>query len=138
MGNTIDMQDMRYINLFGKITQVNTRFCFKYNDMIIFAVPEKLISKAIGLGGKNIKKISGTLNRKIKVIKSLNGEEDARRFIADIVSPVTFRDLEIRENEIIIAAGSQNKAALIGRNRRRFIELQKIVKNYFSKDLKII
>jgi len=31
----------------------------------------------------------------------------------------------------------QNKAALIGRNRRRLLELQKIAKGFFNKELRI-
>jgi len=138
MKNTINMQDMRYLNLFGKLTQVTTRFCFKYNEMIIFCVPRKLISKSIGKEGRNIKKLSDILRRKIKVIAIPSGIEDAREFIEDIVSPVMFKDLDVKSNEIILTAGSQNKAALLGRNKRRFLELQNIVKDYFGKELKII
>ena len=61
MANTIDMQDIRYLNLFNKITRVSTRFCFKYNEMIIFCVPKQLISKALGERGKNIKQINEIL-----------------------------------------------------------------------------
>ena len=32
MVKTIDMQEMRYLNLFEQITRVRTRFCFKYNE----------------------------------------------------------------------------------------------------------
>ena len=32
-------------------------------------------------------------------------------------------------------AGKQSKAALIGRNRRRFLEMQKIIADYFVKEL---
>ena len=50
-----------------------------------------------------------------------------------------FKDFEIKENEIIITAGNiQNKAALIGRDKRRLIELEKITRDFFGKDLKII
>lgn len=138
MVNIISMQDMRHLNLFGKITQVSTRFYFKYNDFIIFCVPRKLISKAVGENGKNVKKIKDILGNKIKIIPSPTGINDAKRFIEYIVSPITFRDLEITDKEIIITAGSQNKAALIGRNKRRFFELEKILKDFFGKNLKIV
>ena len=55
-----------------------------------------------------------------------------------IVSPVTFKDLEIKDNEIILTAGSYSKAMLIGRNKRRLHELQKITRDYFGKDLSIV
>ncbi len=48
MVNIIDMQNMRYVNLFEKITGIRTRFCFEYNNFLIICVPQPMISKAIG------------------------------------------------------------------------------------------
>lgn len=138
MVNTISMQDMRHLNLFGKITQVSTRFCFKYNDAIIFCVPRTLVSKAVGENGRNIKKISEILGQKIKVIPSPAGIQNAKYFFGAVVSPVGFKNLEIKDNKIIITAGSQSKAALIGRNKRRLLELQKISQDFFGKELKVV
>ena len=134
------MKDIRYINLFGQITGVNTRYCFFYNEFIVFGVPKKLISKAIGKEACNIRKMSETLGRKIKVVGNPNDDskESIREFVRKIVSPVEFKDLEVTDEEIILTAGSQSKAALIGRNRRRETELKEIVKDYFKKDLRIV
>ena len=138
MAKTISMQDMRYLNLFGKITQISTRFCFSYNNQIIFCVPKNLISKAIGENGRNVKKINEILGKRVKVIPKPKGVYDIRKFVENIVSPVKFNDLEVAENEIILTAGNQSKAALIGRNKRRLFELQKISKDYFEKELRIV
>lgn len=138
MANTIDMQDMRYLNLFSKITRINTRYCFKYNEMIIFAVPRNVVSRAIGISGKNVKKIIEILGRKVKIVASPNSIADAENFLRAIVDPVGFKSLEINQNQIILNAGAQNKAALIGRNKRRLLELQKVSKDFFKKELKII
>jgi len=135
---TIDMQDMRYLNLFGKITRVSTRFCFKYNENIIFCVPKMFVSKAVGEGGKNVKQMSMILRKRIKIIPRPRGIQDVKPFIEAIVKPVTFKDLEVKDNEIILTAGSQSKAALIGRNKRRLLEMQKIVKDFFGKEFRIV
>ena len=142
MVNILDMRDIRYINLFSRITKVQTRYCFIYNDTIIFAVPRNLVSKAIGKEGTNVRRMNEILKRKIKIIG--NPEEgtqnvgEIKRFIEDIVHPVTFKDIEITETDLILNAGSQSKAALIGRQRRRESELKEIIKDYFKKDLKIV
>jgi NusA-like KH domain protein len=138
MVNTISMQDMRHLNLFGRITQVSTRFCFWYNECIIFSVPVRLLSKAIGENGKNIRRLNEVMGKRVKVIPSPNGIQDARRFIENVISPTKFKEMEITDREIIITAGTQNKAALLGRNKRRLIELQKIVGDFFGRDLRII
>ena len=138
MVNTIDMQDMRHINLFERVTKISTRFCFSYNENIVFCVPRKLVSKAVGDNGKNVKQLGEILRRRIKIVSAPRGIEDVRYFFESVISPTTFKDLEVKNNEIIINAGSQNKAALIGRNRRRLLELQKIARDFFGKELRIV
>ena len=137
MVNTIDMRDMRYLNLFEKIMRVRTRFCFRYNEAIVFCVPKTLMAKAIGEKGKNIKKMSGILDKKIKVVMAPNGIGDVGIFIKAVVSPVTFRNIEIKDNEIIVTGGS-SKAALIGRNKRRLLEMRKVVKDFFGKEFRVV
>ena len=58
---TIDMQDLRYLNLFGRTTKISTRHVIKYNEMLLFCVPKHLISRALGDRGENLRKISGIL-----------------------------------------------------------------------------
>ena len=136
MVNTIDMQEMRYLNLFERIMKVRTRFCFKYNEMIVFCVPKPLLSRAIGEGGKNIRKMRDVLNKRIKIIAAPQGIQDAENFISAIVNPVTFKGIEINDGWIVVSGGS-NKAALIGRNKRRLHEMQKIVKSFFGREFRI-
>jgi transcription antitermination factor NusA-like protein len=109
-----------------------------YNDTIIFCVPREFVTRAIGEEGRNIKRISEILGKRIRVIPNPGEIRDAKNFIENIVRPVMFKDLEIKGNEMILTAGSQSKASLIGRNKRRFFELQKIVKDFFGKDLRIV
>ncbi len=136
--NTINMQDMRYLNLFSRITRINTRHCIKYNNALIFCLPKEFVIRAVGREGENIRRLSEILGRRVRIIPMPRGLQDARGFIQTIVKPVIFRDLEITNNEIIMNAGSQNKAALIGRNKRRLLEMQQIVKDYFGKEFRII
>ena len=138
MINTIDMKDIRYLNLFSKITHVDTRFCFIYNEIIFFCVPKRLISKAIGEKARNIKQMNEILKRRIRILSIPRGIEDANKFIESIVAPVTFKEIQITEDEIVLNAGSQSKAALIGRNKRRFLEMQKIVSDYFKRSFRIV
>lgn len=135
---TIDMQTMRYINLLDKISRVRTTKCFLYNNSIIFAVPRELVSRAIGPRANNLRYIQEQIGKRIRVIEQSSGHKEAERFVADIVSPVTFKGIEIKEGIIILNAGSQSKAALIGRNKRRYDELKKIINDTYGLDLRII
>ena len=138
MVNTLDMQDLRYLNLFERITGIRTHYCFEYNNTIIFCVPRELVSRALGPEVRNLRRISEIIKKRVKVIAVPNNSQDIRRFIELVVSPVTFKDLEVLPNEIVLNAGSQSKAALIGRDKRRLLEMQKIVKDFFKKDFRII
>ncbi|MBT4257745.1 hypothetical protein HOD88_01005 [archaeon] len=137
MANTIDMEGLRHLQLFMNITRIQTRYCFNYNNMIIFSVPKPMLSKAVGREGANVKRISETLRKRVRIVASPNGEADLKKFIESIVSPVTFNEVEIKNNEVILTAGSQTKAALIGRNKRRLLEMKKIIKDFFGKEFKI-
>ncbi len=129
---------MRYINLLGKITRIHTRNCFVYNDVVVFAVPQKLLAKAIGPAGKNVKALQDNLGKRVKIIADVKDVANAEKFVKAIVYPVEFVSLELKDNILVLTAGSRNKAALIGRNRRRMIELNKILEDNFGKELKII
>ena len=138
MVNVIDMQDLRYLKLFSKITRVNTRYFFMYNNMLVFFVPKNLVQKSMGEKAKNLKKMSEILKKRIRVVALPNNLKDLKGFIEAIIHPLTFQGLEIKENEIILSAGKMSKAALIGREKRRLKEMQKIIKFFFKKDFKIV
>jgi len=137
MKQTLDMRFIRYLNLFEKITGVRARNCFLYNNCMVFAVPSSLVSKAIGSEGKNVKKLSVIVRKKIKVV-ALPEQEEIEKFVSEIIKPSTIKAIEVGEKEIIITADKHNKAGLIGRNKVRLIELKKIIEEFFGKELRII
>ncbi|MFH1307648.1 MAG: hypothetical protein ABIH72_02245 [archaeon] len=135
---TLDMKFIRYLNLFEKICKVRTKNCFEYNNFIFFAVQPFEVSKAIGEEGRNIRKVAEILGKRAKIVTLPRDENDIKNFILSIINPLNFKDLKLEVNEIIIEGGKKNKAALIGRGRRREAELNDVVKHYFNKSLKIV
>jgi len=133
MAGVIDMQLMRYINLFARISKVATTNCFVYNNQIMFGVPREKVSQAIGKEAVNVRKLSEILRRKIKIVEMPERDDDAGigRFVASVIEPVEFNKIDVRENTVVISAGRIGKASLIGRNRAREKELADILKNYF-------
>jgi len=132
MARTLDMKFIRYLNLFEKITKVRTQHCFIYNFTIVFLVPQRDMAKAIGESGKNIKKLSQILEKKVKIITIPSGIEYIEKFILDIIYPVKFKNIEIKEDRLVISAGLQSRAALIGRNKSRLNEMKEILQQYFG------
>jgi len=138
MDKIIDMKFMRYLNLFEKVSRVRTKNCSVYNSNIIFFVEQRDVPKAIGEDGRNIRRIGEILNKKVRVVALPAGARDVSRFIEAIIYPVKFRGIEINDSEIIINAGRLSKASLIGRNRCRIEELEKITKEYLNKGVRIV
>lgn len=134
MADTINMQLMRYINLFSKTTKIQTRRVFVYNNQIVFAVAEPKVSIAIGRGACNVKKMNEILRKKIRVVAMPNIDDvnGIKKFVEDVVNPIEFNGVEIRGDSLIINAGRQSKAALIGRGRIREKELGDVLKSYFG------
>ncbi len=135
---TLDMKFIRYLNLFERVAKVRARHCFCYNSTIIFLVPKQEVAKALGNGGKNIKKLSEILEKKVKVIEMPCVKEDIKKFIEAIIYPVKFKSIEVKDDCVIISAGMQSKATLIGRNKTRLKEMKNILNEHFGiKELKI-
>ncbi len=132
MARTLDMRLIRYINLFKKVTNMRAEHCFSYNNNLIFVVPKNKMSKAIGENGRNVKKLSEILGKKVKIIASPQGRESIEDFISAIVHPVKFKNLDVQGDKVIINASKQSKASLIGRNKTRLNEMKNILQEYFG------
>ena len=132
MIKTLNMQHIRYANLFNQVTRIRTNHCFEYNNAIVFAVPRKLVSRAIGPDNSNLKRLNQVLGKKVKIVAIPLGREDITNFVSVITYPVRFKAIEIKEDEAIINASNQSKAALIGRNRVRLNEMTNVLGQYFG------
>ncbi len=132
MIKVLDMQFIRYANLFYNITRIKTNHCFEYNNTIIFVVPRHLVSRAIGQGNRNLERLSQVIGKKIKIVADPKGREDIENFVSIITRPVRFKGIEIRDNEAIINANMQSKASLIGKGKVRLEEMENILGQYFG------
>jgi len=134
MVGTIDMQSMRHINLFNKVCGVQTKYCFTYNNSLIFAVPTQKVSFAIGPNAKNVKLLSSKVGHKIKVIGLAENrtKDSISKFVTKLVEPVVITKLDVKDDEVVISGGRQTRASLIGRNRIREKELLNILKGLFG------
>jgi len=63
---------------------------------------------------------------------AIDDNKGISKFVKDVVDPVEFNKIEVKDNSIIITAGRQSKAALIGRGRQREKELADVLKNFFG------
>ena len=132
MVKTLNMQFIRYANLFGRVTRIRTNHCFEYNNTIVFAVPRRFVGQAIGEDNKNLKILNQIIRKKIKIVPIPSGKEDIENFVSVIVSPVKFKAIDVKDNNATINANMQSKASLIGRNKVRLNEMEDILGQYFG------
>mgnify|MGYP001596103926 CR=1 FL=1 len=132
MIKVLDMRSIRYANLFYKITNVRSTHCFEYNNTIVFAVPRHFVLKAMGRGNSNLEKLNNVIGKKIKIVAIPQGKEDIENFVATLTRPVKFKAIEMKGDEVIISAGMQSKASLIGKNKSRLNEMENILEQYFG------
>jgi transcription antitermination factor NusA-like protein len=138
MIKVLDMRFIRYVNLFNKITRIRTKHCFEYNNIIIFVIPRRFVINALGQNNINITKLSQLIGKKVRIIGGPNGKEDLRSFVSSIIRPVKFKSIEIKDEEVIINAGTPSKASLIGKDKLRLFEMENILEQYFgTKKLRI-
>jgi len=130
----LDMQFIRYMNLFQKVARVNAQHCFTYNNMLIFAVPRPAVTKAIGRDNSNLERLSKILHKRIRIVAqpSTKTPEEIKTFVTTVTSPIEFNNIEVKNNEVTISAGREGKARLIGRQRIRQRELAEILEQYFG------
>ncbi len=135
---TFDMQFIRYMNLFSKVTHVNPKHCFSYNNGLVFIVPKNTVQGLLGGNNENLRQLSDIFGKRIRIVAQPSGEADMQKFIAVIVAPIQFDKAEIIKTEagdreiIITTSNRESKAMLIGRGRARETELKDILEQYFG------
>lgn len=124
---------MGYINVFESITRAHVKDLIKKSELM-FIVKEGDAAKAIGKKGVNIRKLGRLLRKKIKVVE-FNSEVE--KFIESLIKPIEGKIYKEDENVVIEARSSQDKANLLGKNKRNLEELNNIVKKYFKVTIKV-
>jgi NusA-like KH domain protein len=134
---SLDINSIQSMNLFGKITGVKAKFFFPYASSIVFIVDPFQLNRAIGDKEFNLRRLGITFKKRIKIIADPTPDKISR-FVRTLVAPVKFKSLIIENDEVILKAGPQAKASLIGRNHANLDQLQDILKHYFHiKNVKI-
>ena len=136
MGAKLDLNSIQCINLFYRITGVRTKNCFEYNNKTIFVVDKHFLQRALGENSQNVHRLSLMLRKRVKVIPYSNMEN----FVRLVVQPIRFKRILIEsDGQVVINAGMQAKASLIGRDKVKLNQLAEILKQNFQvKSVKVV
>ena len=132
-----DVELMKFISLFEKITHTNAKDCFKQNNKIIFIVNEGLAGKAIGKGGSNIKVLEKMLLKKVRIVEY---NDDLVEFVKNIIHPLQAKEIREEDGTVTITPiDSTTRGYLIGREAVNLRNFEDIVKRYFEiKEIRVV
>ena len=131
-----DIDIMKFISLFERITKINAKDCFKQGERIIFIVNEGKAGMAVGKKGMNIKRLENLFKKKVKIVEY---NDDLIEFVKNIIHPLPAKEIS-EDNGIvtIIPLDSQTRGYLIGREAVNLRGFEDIVKRYFEiKEIKV-
>jgi N utilization substance protein A len=127
-----DIDIMKFISLFDKVTKVHAKDCFKQESRIVFIVNEGMAGKAVGKAGMNIKKLEKILNKKVKIVEY---NPDLIRFVNNVIHPLKAKEISEEKGIVtIIPVDSQTRGYLIGREAVNLRAFESIIKRYFDID----
>ena len=132
-----DLSLMKLISLFERKARVNVKDAFEdKNGILYFIVNEGNARKAIGKKGENIKQLSESLKKRIKVVEF---SEDMETFIKRLVFPLKINEVSSDGNVILISGeDKETNSRLIGRNGSNLRNYEDMMKRYFPiKEIKV-
>ncbi len=132
----LDQEAFGLSSLMEKIARVRVKDCFKDEEIIYFVVAPGELGKAIGKGAVNIKRVQEELGKRIKVVEY---NDDMVTFIKNIIYPAKVEEI-VEENNVIFIKDSskKTKSLLIGRGGKNLKLINRAVKRFFNKEVKVV
>jgi N utilization substance protein A len=120
-----------------KITKAKVKDCFTDEEgTIFFVVAPGDLGKAIGKGASNIKRLQHELQRKIRVIEYSDNLAD---FVKNIIYPLRVESITEEQDAVIIKETNKKaKSLLIGRQGRNLKLINRAVKRFFTREVKVV
>lgn len=133
----LDQEMFGLSSLMERLTGTRVKDCFKDDEgSIYFVVARGFLGKAVGKGGVNIKKVEKNLGRKVRVIEYRDNPVD---FVKNIIYPLKVEEISEEEDAVVIRdSNRKTKSTLIGRGGKRLQLINRAVKRFFSKEVKIV
>ena len=133
----INQETMGLSSLMERSTKARVKDCFTDEEgTIFFVVAPGEIGKAIGKGASNIKRLQQELQRKIRVIEY---HENVVEFIKNIIYPLRVQSITEEQDALVIKETNKKaKSLLIGRQGRNLKLINRAVKRFFNREVKVI
>ena len=131
----LDSEVLGLSSLMERMTGTHVKDCFRGEDSIYFIVSPGELGKAIGKGGVTVKRVQEEFGKKIRVIEY---NEDLTAFVRNVIYPLAVEEVVVDEKAVILKDNSKKtKSLLIGRGGKNLELINRAVKRFFSKEVKV-
>ncbi|MAE13269.1 NusA-like transcription termination signal-binding factor [Candidatus Woesearchaeota archaeon] len=133
-----DLDTIRFMSLFEKITRAKLKDTFFLKEKLVFVVLPGELGRALGKNKSNLEKLERLLKKKVKIVEY---SEVMPQFIINMIAPIPVQDLVQQDNIVTITGkDTRSKGLIIGARAQNLRELEKIVQRYFPdlKEIKVI
>ncbi len=135
---TYDTENIRAMNMFESITEVEARDIIIKEEEAYFIVPDGKAGMAIGKGGKIVKKVQNKIGRDVKIFEY---SDNLGKFLNNLV-PTDLRGVDIEDTEdgkkVTIKVSRDNKGRVVGKNGNKIDSIREILaRTHGVKDVKV-
>ncbi len=124
------------INLIERIARVKIKELKEREDKLIIILEQGELITIIKQKGKSIKLLENMLHKKIKIVEF---NKDPLKFVKSYIYPIKALNIILNNNIIEISVEDRkSKGLLIGRESKNLLELNSLIKNYYSLNVKIM
>lgn len=132
---TIDLETMNLIKVFERVTRTKVVDCIFDDRKMIFVVPSRKISQALGKNGANVRKLRDILKKNIDIVEY---SDDPEVFIKNIFHRFRVRGVDInnmpRGLVAYVHVDPVDKGKAIGKAGSNLKLASTLVKRHFGVD----
>lgn len=136
-GLRLDTDILQLSTLIEKIIHVKVKDCFAdpNNTMLYVVVNPGQLGKAIGKGGLNIRKIQQEMGKRVRMIEY---NDQVSSFVKNVIYPLKVESITEDEKGILIKdSNKKTKSLLIGRGGGNLELINRAIKRFFNKEVRV-
>jgi transcription termination/antitermination protein NusA len=131
----LDQDMLGLSSIIERIAKVRVKDSFKEDDVIYIIVNPGQLGKIVGKGGITVKKLQEKLKKNIRVIEY---RDDVVSFVKNVIYPLKVEDIVAEDGVVVIKDSNYGvRSKLIGRDGKNLAVIQRAVKRFFPKDVRV-